>query len=94
MNSMKKFIVAAAIALTLSTPAQASGYVMISLDRWNEIKVAAQTVCRRAMLPQNSATKVINDSGIARNVDERLFILSLCALYAQGQIDLLEDQGA
>lgn len=57
---MKKFI-AAAIALTLSTPAQASGYVMINIDRWNEIKVAAQTVCRRAMLPQNSAVQVIKE---------------------------------
>lgn len=93
MNSMKKFIVTAAM-LALSTPVHAQSIVMISLDRWNEIKARAETVCRRAMLPQNSATKVINDSGIARNVDERLFILSLCALYAQGQIDLLEDQGA
>lgn len=89
---MKKFI-AAAIALTLSTPAHASGYVMINIDRWNEIKVAAQTVCRRAMLPQNSAVQVIKDSGIARNVEERLLVLSLCSLYAQGQIDLLEEQG-
>lgn len=90
---MKKFI-AAAIALTISTPAQASGFVMINIDRWNEIKVAAQTVCRRAMLPQNSAVQVIKDSGIARNVEERLLVLSLCSLYAQGQIDLLEEQGA
>lgn len=90
---MKKFIAAAA-ALTLSTPAHASGFVMINIDRWDEIKVSAQTVCRRAMLPQNSAVKVINDSGIARNIDERLLVLALCALYAQGQIDLLESQGA
>ena len=90
---MKKFI-AAAVALTLSTPAHASGYVMINIDRWKEIRVASETVCRRAMLPQNSATKVINDSGIARNVDERLLVLALCALYAQGQIDLLESKGA
>lgn len=92
MNSMKKFIVAAA-ALALSTPVHAQSVVMISLDRWNEIKVRAETVCRRAMLPQNNAAQVIKDSGIARNLDERLLVLSLCSLYAQGQIDLLEEQG-
>lgn len=88
---MFKYLVAAALALS-STPANAQ--MMIGDGRYEVIKEAAKSICRTVMEADGSAGKTFEreSSYLNLNPDEKLYLLSLCILYAQGRIDQIKAQ--
>ena len=84
---MLKYLIAASVALT---PAAASAQtVSITLTRHSLIKEAAKTICRASMERKGSAADTLEAESayLKLNQDERLYLVSLCILYAQGRID-------
>lgn len=84
---MLKYLIAASVALT---PAVASAQtVSISLTRHALIKEAAKTICRASIDRQGKAADILEDESayLKLNQDEKLYLVSLCILYAQGRID-------
>lgn len=84
---MFKYLIAAAVALT---PAVANAQtVVLDLNRSTLIKEAAKTICRASMERKGSAVATLNSESAYLNLneDEKLYLLSLCILYAQGRVD-------
>lgn len=83
---MRKIIFAA--ALVASTPAQAQS-VYLDLDRMSVITEAAKTICREVMDQPGPAVPILErESAYLRlNQDERLYLVSLCVMYAKGRGD-------
>ena len=86
---MFKYIIAAVVAFT---PTAASAQMMITSGRLNVLTEAAKTVCRSAMETKGNAGDIFDrDTVYLRlNNDEKLYMLSLCVLYAQGRVDELK----
>ena len=86
---MFKYLIAAAVAFT-PTAANAQN-IVIDLDRSTLIKEAAKTICRAAMERKGSAVAILTQESAYLRLtdDERLYLLSLCILYAQGRNDAL-----
>ena len=84
---MYKYLIAAAVVLT-PTAAEAQP-VVISLERHTLIKEAAKTICRAAMDRKGSAVAILTEESkyLRLTVDERLYLVNLCILYAQGRGD-------
>lgn len=84
---MLKYIIAAAVAFA-PTAANAQN-IVINLDRSTLIKEAAKTICRAAMERKGSAVEILKRESAYLDLtqDERLYLLSLCILYAQGRND-------
>lgn len=87
---MFKYLIAAAVAFT-PTAANAQN-IVINLDRSTLINEAAKTICRAAMERKGSAMDILTrDSAYLRLTDEeRLYLISLCVLYAQGRVDQMK----
>lgn len=84
---MYKYLIAAAVAFTPTT-ANAQN-IVINLDRSTLIKEAAKTICRAAMERKGSAVAILNEESkyLRLTVDEKLYLVNLCILYAQGRGD-------
>ena len=84
---MFKYIIAAVVAFTPT--AASAGTVYLDLDRMNVITEAARTICRASMdKPGNAGTIMDRESSYLRlTSEERLYLYSLCVLYAQGRVD-------
>ena len=83
---MFKYFIAAVVAFT---PTAASAQMMITSGRQTVIKEAAKTVCRNVMETTGQAGDIFDRETVylRLNGDEKLYMLSLCVLYAQGMID-------
>lgn len=84
---MFKYLIAAAVALT---PAVANAQtVVLDLNRSVVIKEAAKTICRAGMETKGSAVKAVERESayLDLNQDEKLYLMTLCVLYAQGMVD-------
>lgn len=84
---MYKYLIAAAVAFT-PTAANAQN-IVINLDHSTLIKEAAKTICRAAMDRKGSAVAILNEESryLRLTVDEKLYLVNLCILYAQGRGD-------
>ena len=84
---MFKYLIAAAVALT-PTVANAQT-VVLDLNRSTLIKEAAKTICRAGMETKGSAVKAVERESayLDLNRDEKLYLMTLCVLYAQGMVD-------
>lgn len=84
---MFKYLIAAAVAFA-PTAASAQS-IVIDLNRSTIIKEAAKTICRASMERKGSAVATLNSESayLSLNEDERLYLISLCILYAQGRVD-------
>lgn len=84
---MRKILIAT-IALSFATPANAAS-VVLDLDRMEVITEAAKTVCREVMDQPGPAVPILErESAYLRlNQDERLYLVSLCVMYAKGRGD-------
>ena len=84
---MFKYLIAAAVALT-PTVANAQTLVL-DLNRSTLIKEAAKTICRAGMETKGSAVKAVERESayLGLNRDEKLYLMTLCVLYAQGMVD-------
>ena len=84
---MIKYLIAAAVALA-PTAANAQT-IVLGLNRSNVITEAAKTICRVGMETKGDAVVTINRESAYLNLnqDEKLYLLSLCVLYAQGRVD-------
>ena len=84
---MIKYLIAAAVALA-PTAANAQNLI-INLDRSTLIKEAAKSICRASMERKGSAVAILKQESAYLNLteDEKLYLLSLCILYAQGRVD-------
>lgn len=83
---MFKYAIAAALLVT-STPASAQ--IMITSSRQGLIHEAAKAICRDTMEAPGKAGDIFDreTSHLRLNADEKLYMLSLCVLYAQGRVD-------
>ena len=83
---MLKYIIAAALLVT-ATPASAQ--MMITSGRQSTLTEAAKTICRSAMETKGNAGDIFDRETVylRLNADEKLYMLSLCVLYAQGRVD-------
>ena len=86
---MLKYLIAASVALTPVAASAQTINVVISLERHSLIQEAAKTICRAAIDRTGSAVAIMNEQSayLKLNQDERLYLNSLCILYAQGRID-------
>ena len=85
---MIKYAIALA-ALATPTAAQAE-VVVLDLDRMSLIGEAAKTICRSGMESNGHAVATVEreSSYLKLNRAERLYLYSLCVLYAQGRVDV------
>ena len=83
---MLKYIIAAVVAFT---PTAASAQMMITSGRQSVLTEAAKTICRSAMETKGNAGDIFDRETVylRLNADEKLYMLSLCVLYAQGRVD-------
>lgn len=77
-----------AIALISATPANAAS-VQIDLTRYRVILDAARHICKAAMDLPGAASPIVEarSAYLGLDADEKLFLVSLCAIYAQGRVD-------
>lgn len=83
---MFKYMIA---AIALVTPSAASAQsVSVNINRFEIIVEASKTICRIGMNAKDAGKSVDQNSAYLKlNTDERLLMLSLCVLYAQGRVD-------
>ena len=87
MRNVLKAIVLAAAVLS-AAPANAQP-VVIDLNRMNVITEAAKSICRAGLEKSGGPVEIVDreSSYLKLNQAERLYLYSLCVLYAQGQTD-------
>ena len=83
---MLKYIIAAVVAFT---PTAASAQMMVTSGRQGLIHEAAKSICRTTMEAKGNAGDLFDreTAYLRLNSDEKLYMLSLCVLYAQGRVD-------
>ena len=88
---MFKYAIAAALLVT-ATPASAQ--IMITSGRQEVIHEAAKTICRMTMESPGKAGDIFDreTAYLRLNADEKVYMLSLCVLYAQGRVDQIRSR--
>lgn len=88
-KTMRKLIIAAALALTPTAAGAETFYVMIDLDRYKLVVEAAKSVCPEVIDSSEPVSTVLGRVKTRLNLspDEHLLLSSLCLLYGRGRAD-------